>query len=63
VVEGDARRLRVSEPLQGLIANFTAKAAANGIDVRGLGMKDTAHDMPPRFDIDVERWIKRRLGE
>jgi hypothetical protein len=55
VVERDARRLRVSEPLQGLIAN--------GVDIRGPEMKDTAHDMPPRFDIDVERWMKRRLGQ
>jgi hypothetical protein len=26
-------------------------------------MNDTGHDMPPRFNIEVERWVKRQLGE
>ena len=49
--------------LPGLVASFTAKAAANGIEATGLEMKDTGHDMPPRFNIEVERWVKRQLGE
>ena len=51
------------ERIPGLIASFTAKAAANGIEVAGLEMNDTGHDMPPRFNIEVERWVKRQLGE
>ena len=49
--------------LKGLVASFTAKAAANGIEVAGPAMKLTGHDMPPRFNIEVERWVKRQLGE
>jgi hypothetical protein len=54
---------RMREQLPGLVASFTAKAAANGIEVTGLEMNDTGHDMPPRFNIEVERWVKRQLGE
>ena len=54
---------RMREQLPGLVASFTAKAAANGIEITGLEMNDTGHDMPPRFNIEVERWVKRQLGE
>lgn len=35
---------------------------SNGIEVTGLEMNDTGHDMPPRFNIEVERWVKKQLG-
>ena len=49
--------------LPGLVASFTAKAAANGIEVAGPAMKFTGHDMPPRFNIEVERWVRKQLGK
>lgn len=53
---------RMRDQLPKLVARFTEQAAANRVDVTGIEMKDTGHDMPERYDADVKRWVDGRLA-
>jgi hypothetical protein len=54
---------RMREQLPRFVARFTEQAAAEALDVTGIEMKDTGHDMPRRFDADVKLWVDARLAE
>lgn len=53
---------RMREQLPRFVARFTEQAAAEALDVTGIEMKDTGHEMPRRFDAEVQRWVDARLA-
>lgn len=52
---------KMREDLPRATRRFEAEAAAHRLDVTGLKMENTGHDMPVRFDADVRDWLRARM--
>lgn len=52
---------KMREDLPRATRRFEAEAAAHRLDVTGIEMEDTGHDMPARFDSDVREWLRARM--
>ena len=49
------------EHLPKAVKKFTDAATTNQLNVTGLVMKDTGHDMPTKFNTDVKSWVVKQL--
>lgn len=52
---------KMREELPRASQRFEAEAAAHRLDVTGVEMEHTGHDMPARFDGDVRQWLRARI--
>ena len=54
---------KIREDLPKALKKFTDAATTNQLNVTGLVMKDTGHDMPTRFNADVKAWLVKQLAQ
>ena len=54
---------KMREDLPKAVKKLTDAAAANQLNATGFVMKDTGHDMPPRFNADVKAWLVKQLAQ
>ena len=54
---------KIREDLPKALKKFTDAATTNQLNVTGLVMKDTGHDMPTRFNADVKAWLVKELAQ
>ena len=52
---------KMREDLPKAVKKFTDAATTNQLNVTGLVMKDTGHDMPTKFNTDVKSWVVKQL--
>ena len=53
---------KMREDLPKAAKKFADAATTNQLDVTGLVMKDTGHDMPTKFNAEVKEWLLKQLA-
>ena len=53
---------KMREDLPKAVKKLEDAIAANQLNATGLVMKDTGHDMPPKFNADVKTWLLKQLA-
>ena len=54
---------KMREDLPKIVKKLDDAITANQLNVTGLVMKDTGHDMPARFNADVKAWLVKQLTQ
>lgn len=52
---------KMREDLPKMVGKFSDAASAHQLQVTGLVMKDTGHDMPVRYNAEVKTWLVKQL--